>query len=159
MKTRYSGQSLSFQKEKGYVRQIKFINDQLSNSQVAIMIFFKSFLPLISSAVRKFHKHRVRQTIKEPITKRNKYRHDCNFSSKAVRNNELEGQTCRFELCQNIKASRTTYLEIMQHLCILDQTAGSSTCEGYQPDCHAELQEWSRMEEIKYISYGCLSVS
>ena len=97
--------------------------------------FLKSFLPLISSIVRKFHKHRVRQTIKEPITHRNKYRHDCNISSEAVRNNELERQTVRFELCQNIKDSRTTYLEIMQYLCILDQTAGSSkvlsTSEGY----------------------------
>lgn len=82
--------------------------------------FFSSFLPLINSIVRKFHKHRVRQTIKEPITNRNKYRHDCNFSFEAVRNNELERQTARFELCQNINASRTTYLVIMQYLCILD---------------------------------------
>lgn len=94
--------------------------------RLQLWFFLKSFLPLISSVVRKFHKHRVRQTIKEPITNRNKYRHDCNFSSEAVRNNELERQTVWFELCQNSKASRTTYLENMQYLCILDQTAGCS---------------------------------
>ena len=143
------------------VKLSQVINDLLSNRQVAIMILFKiflkSFLPLISSVVRKFHKHRVRQTIKEPITNRNKYRHDCNFSSEAVRNKN-----------SNVKLFGLSYVRIARplglHIQILCSTYVYwirqlvSTSEGYQPDCHAELQEWSRMEEIKYISYGCLSV-